>query len=127
MRAFASLPLLAFGAVLSVTAAPARAADTTVTCNGPVLQVNTGLGDLTPARFTIRCSGGTNAGAITYFAYRISTNRFIPPLLAGAFNAFVIQHPGQPIKIASNLSDTSGAAWGCGFGNCRIIDYLAAN
>jgi hypothetical protein len=33
---------------------------------------------------------------------------------------------GAVLPIASNLSDLSGDAWGCGAGNCRIIDYLVA-
>ena len=121
-----SVITLAFGSLLPFIATAAHAQDTAVTCSGPVLQVNTGVDGEQP-RFTIRCSGGSSAGAITYFAYRLSSSKTLPQLLASAFETYELQHGTGSIAISSNLNDTSGNAWGCGAGNCRIIDYLSAN
>jgi hypothetical protein len=113
---------LAGGVLLTVNTSPAQAADTTVTCNGPVVEMNTGQ-DGTPPRFTIHCTTGSSAGNITFFAYKIATSGVIAEMLLATFNGLV----GSPsILLSSNLSDTSGAAWGCAASNCRIIDYLFA-
>jgi hypothetical protein len=130
MKVKAAILALTGTAVFSVLAPPAKAADTTVICKGAVLTVNTGKGDGTPPRFTIHCSGGSSAGSITFFAYLISNNPGVAQLLAQAFEAYMVRYsssnPGISVPIASNLSDLSGDAWGCGAGNCRIIDYLVA-
>jgi hypothetical protein len=118
---------LAGGAFLAITAAPAKAADTLVTCDTPIATVNTGQ-DGTPPRFTIQCTGGSSAGPIVFFAYKIETNPNVAQLLSRAFETFVLQHArGSAVTLSSNLSDTSGAAWGCGAGNCRILDYFPDN
>ncbi len=116
---------LAGGALLAVAAAPAEAADTTVSCATPFAEVNTGQ-DGTSPRFTIHCIGGSTAGSITFFAYQISTNPTVAQLLLQAFTTFEAKTSPPPgtIPISSDLSDTSGVAWGCGAANCRIIDYL---
>jgi hypothetical protein len=118
---------LAGGAFLAVTSTPAKAADTVVTCKGPFAIVNTGQDGSSP-RFTIHCTGGSSAGSITFFAYQISASATVAQLLAQAFETYIARFaatsPGVAVPIASDLSDTSGAAWGCGAANCRIIDYL---
>jgi len=59
---------------LSMLSAPASlGADLTkVTCIAPRSEVATGqdIGDLAP-RFTVVCTGGSSAGNITYFAFRL--------------------------------------------------------
>jgi hypothetical protein len=130
MKVKAAMLALAGVVVFSVHAPPAKAADTTVICKRPVLTINTGKGDGTPPRLTVHCSGGSSAAGITFFAYQISTNPAVAQLLAQAFEAYMVRYsssdPGISVPIASNLSDVSGDAWGCGAGNCRIIDYLVA-
>jgi hypothetical protein len=102
--------------------APASfAADlTTVTCKAPVSEVATGqdIGSLAP-RFTILCTGGSSAGNITYFAFRISDNPTVAQLLEGQLSPDM-----KSIRILSDLTDTSGNSWGCGGANCRIIAYM---
>ncbi len=117
---------LAASALLSGLGPPAEAADTAVTCRQPFATVNTGQ-DGTPPRFTIHCDGGSSAGNITFFAFQISTNPTVAQLLSQAFETYITRFagsaPGKAIGLSSNLSDTSGNAWGCGAGNCQIIDY----
>jgi hypothetical protein len=130
MKVKASILGLTGAVAFSALAPAAKAADTTVICKGPVATVNTGKGDGTPPRFTIHCSGGSSAGSITFFAYEIAVNPTVALLLSQAFETYITRYssanPGVAVPIASNLSDTSGDAWGCGAGNCRIIDYLVA-
>jgi hypothetical protein len=130
MKVKAVIWALSGAAAFSMLAPSAKAADTTVICKGPVLTVNTGKGDGTQPRFTIHCFGGSSVAGITFFAYLISTNPTVAQLLGQAFEAYMVRHsssdPGVAVPIASNLSDVSGDAWGCGAGNCRIIDYLVA-
>jgi hypothetical protein len=99
---------LAGGAFLAINAAPAKAADTLVTCSTPIATVNTGQ-DGTPPRFGIFCSGGSSAGPIVFFAYKIETNPNVAQLLSRAFETFVLQHArGAAVTLLSNLSDLSG-------------------
>jgi hypothetical protein len=116
---------LAVGAFQIVSATAAKAADTAVTCNNPNITVNTGR-DATSPRLTIECLGGSSAGNIVYFGYRISTDPSIAALLSQTFQTNIFQTGGGSIVIASNLEDASGSAWGCGAANCRIIDYLVS-
>jgi hypothetical protein len=100
------------------------ATDTLVTCNSPQVQLSAGK-DGTKPRVTIYCSGGSSEGGIVYFASEISANSnvadLIPTLVA---NFVLINGTSAPITLWSNLSDTSGAAWGCGGSNCRILDQM---
>jgi len=91
-----------------------------VTCAAPVAEVATGqsIGPLAP-RFTVVCTGGSTAGNITYFAFRISDNPTVAQLLAT-----LLRPNMKSIGIISDLNDTSGNSWGCGGANCRIIAYL---
>jgi hypothetical protein len=114
---------LAGGAFMAAGSSPAQADDTDVTCSLPVAQVNSGQ-DGTAPRFTIECTGGSSAGNITYFGYEISKDPTVAALLERAFNDWIIVHPASPITVRSNLSDTGGAAFGCGAANCRILDYV---
>jgi hypothetical protein len=93
---------------------------TKVTCTGPRSEVATGqdTGALAP-RLTIVCTGGSSAGHITYFAFRISDNPGVVRLLATQ-----VGHDVKSITILSNLADISGNSWGCGGANCRIIAYM---
>jgi hypothetical protein len=111
------------GAALTFIAAPARAADTEVTCYAPTATVNTGQ-DSTAPRFTITCTGGSTAGQITYFAYEISKNKTVAEMLEPIVGDLLLVNGDSSITISSNLNDTSGDGWGCGASNCRIIDYV---
>jgi hypothetical protein len=98
------------------------ATDTQVTCNAPQVQLGR---DGTKPRITVFCSGGSSVSGIDYFTAEISAN----PTVAAAITALVgnwvtVHGPASSITIYSNLSDTSGVAWGCGAANCRILDYL---
>jgi len=119
---------LALGAFQLVSATAAKA-DSTVTCKNPIVAVNTGVGATSSSlpRFTIQCLGGSSAGNITYFAYEISVNPSLAALLMQTFQTWVLQDGSGSITIQSNLDDVSGPAWGCGYDNCRIIDYLQTN
>jgi hypothetical protein len=117
---------LAIGVFLNVAATTAKAGETAVSCSGPVGFVNTGL-DGTPPRFTIQCAGGSSAGSITYFAYRISTNANLAAMLVNTFQTYVLQSGGGTITISTDLTDVSGNAWGCSSSNCRVMDYLNTN
>jgi len=100
------------------------AADTQVTCNAPQVQLAAGR-DGTKARITVYCSGGSSVSGIDYFASEISTNPTVAAAITGLVGNWVTVHgPSSSITIYSNLSDTSGVAWGCGEANCRILDYL---
>jgi hypothetical protein len=124
LRHFAAALLITGAAALAFSAAPAHAADTAVTCAAPTGTINTGQ-DGTSPRFTIQCTGGSSAGHITFFAYKFATNANLTALLERTLSSFVLaKGTGATVEISSNLSDTSGTAWGCGGANCRIIDYL---
>jgi len=103
---------LAGGAFLTVPAAPASAADTIVSCKSPLSEVASGRNGTAP-RATLHTLG---SGSPT------TRGRPVDTRAAG------ILRPGPrrdgPIKILSNLSDTSGNAWGCAASNCRIIDFV---
>lgn len=100
------------------------AADTAVTCNAPVVQIAAGR-DGTKPRMTVYCSGGSSEGSIVYFASEISANVTVAAAIPTLVQGWVLANgTSSAITIYSNLSDTSGAAWGCGASNCRIIDYL---
>ncbi len=116
--AFAGIPVTMFTMLF---AAPSLAANLTkVTCVAPVAEVATGE-SIAPleARFTVVCKGGSTAGNITYFAFRIADNPAVAPLLAAQLKPNM-----KSIDVISDLSDTSGNSWGCGGANCRIIAYL---
>ena len=116
-------------------AQPSFASDTSVTCTAPVVQLAAGR-DGTHPRVTIFCSGGSSEGAITYFAYRLDTaaNSSTAMAAADAASAEIIERlvagavaengTGTSITILTNLDDVTGAGWGCGGANCRIIDYV---
>jgi hypothetical protein len=100
------------------------AADTGVTCNAPVVQLAAGRDDTKP-RMTVYCSGGSSEGSIVYFASEISANATVAASIPTLVQGWVLTNgSSSSITIYSNLSDTTGAAWGCGASNCRIIDYL---
>jgi len=101
-------------------AAPAMAADTAVSCSAPVAYVITG----SEANYTIVCTGGSSAGAITNFSYEIKTNTTVAQLLAQVVASSAIATGDGAITIYSDLSNTAGIAWGCGSANCRVIDQL---
>ena len=100
------------------------ATDTQVTCNTPQVQLAAGR-DGTKPRVTIFCAGGSSVSGIDYFAAEISASPAVAAAITPLVGDWVLVHgPTTSITIYSNLSDTSGAAWGCGASNCRIIDYL---
>jgi hypothetical protein len=100
------------------------AADTTVTCTTPQVQLAAGR-DGTKPRITIFCAGGSSVSGIDYFAAEISSNTTVAAAIPAMVASWVqVYGVGTSITIESNLSDVSGAAWGCGASNCRIIDYL---
>jgi hypothetical protein len=99
---------------------------TKVTCHAPVSEVATGqgIGALAP-RITFVCTRGSSAGNITYFAFRLSDNPTVAQLLEAQLGPYLQTHgTNAAITILSDLSDTSGASWGCGAANCRIIAYM---
>jgi hypothetical protein len=100
------------------------ATDTTVTCKQPVVQLAAGRDGSQP-RVTVYCAGGSSAPGIDYFASEISANTTVAAAIPSLVAPWVFENGlGSSITIQSNLSDTSGESWGCGYGNCRIIDYL---
>jgi hypothetical protein len=100
------------------------AADTAVSCNTPQVQLAAGR-DGTKPRLTVYCAGGSSVSPIVYFAFEISSNEVGALSIAPLVASWVAENgAASPITIYSNLSDTSGAAWGCGASNCRIIDYI---
>ena len=119
---------LAGGAFLAITAAPAKAADTLVTCDTPIATVNTGQ-DGTPPRFGLyNALADRRLGRSFSLQYKIETNPNVAQLLSRAFETFVLQHVrGSAVTLSSNLSDLSGGTFGCGTGNCRILDYFPDN
>ncbi len=99
------------------------ATDTTVTCNFPQVQTNSGQ-DGTAPRVTIVCTGGSSVPNIIAFAVEIKTNTTVAELVERITAGWVLEGFGSQISISSNLSDTSGNAWGCGSANCRKLDYV---
>jgi hypothetical protein len=101
------------------------AQDTKVTCTAPQVVVwYTGVGTTKNPQVTIDCTGGSSAG-FQYYAFLIKDNVTLAnmiPVLVG--NAVLVGGTGTTITIYSDLSDTAGAAWGCGASNCRIIDQV---
>lgn len=99
-------------------------AETEVTCAAPVVVLSTGR-DGTQPRVTVVCTGGSSEAGIIYFAYEISANPNVANMIPTLVASWVLEHgTNSSIKFSSNLNDVSGAAWGCGAANCRIIDYL---
>lgn len=108
----------------TVLASAAFAGETTVHCKNPLSQIATGR-DGTSPRFTVFCAGGSSVGAIDYFAFRISDNPTAALLLEQQLGPYLQIHgAAAQLTILTNLSDISGAAWGCGAANCRIISYM---
>jgi hypothetical protein len=99
------------------------ATDTQVTCRTPQVQLAAGR-DGTNPRVTIYCAGGSSVG-FNYFAAEISANATVAAAIPALVGDWVmVNGRASSITIYSDLSDTSGGAWGCGVYNCRIIDYL---
>jgi hypothetical protein len=120
------LLLAAVFASLACLAYPQKsfAADTSVTCTSPLVELATGRNGTKP-RVTVVCTGGSSVSGIDYFAYEISANPNVTAAIPELVGSFVqVNGPGTSITILSDLSDTSGAAWGCAASNCRIIDFL---
>ncbi len=119
------MPALLLGALLLPFAVKsASATETTVSCKAPAVQVATGA-DSTSARVTVQCTGGSSAGNITFFAWQIKANATAALMIERAVAGFVLEDgTGATITIISDLSNTSGNAWGCGSANCRIISYV---
>ncbi len=119
--------LAAIFAGLAALATPQRsfAEDTKVTCTAPQVVVwYTGVGSTANPQVTIDCTGGSSAG-FQYYAFLIKESPTLAsmiPLLVG--NAVLVHGTATTITIYSDLSDTAGAAWGCGASNCRIIDEV---
>lgn len=111
--------------LLATFFAPASfAAPTTVLCVSPLLEVTTGA-DGTAPRVTINCSGGSSAPGIPYFAFQISTNPAVAALLQQVIGPFLLlRGVTAQLQIVTDLSDTSGNAWGCSAANCRVIYAL---
>ncbi len=101
------------------------ATEATISCYKPEVQVSTGrVGSGDHPRVTILCTGGTNVMPIQYFAYELSSSETLPLLIERVVAGWVATGTTKPLYILSNLADTSGALWGCGGANCRIIDYV---
>ena len=122
-------PLLLAGifACLTALAMPQSsfAADTQVTCTAPQVSVwYTGVGKTANPQVTIDCTGGSSAG-FQFYAFLIKDNvtmASLIPVLVG--DAVLVGGAGTTITLYSDLSNTSGAGWGCGASNCRIIDLV---
>ena len=108
--------------LLATFFAPASFAQmTTVLCVSPQVQITTGL-DGTAPRIVINCSGGSSAAGIPFFAFRISDNPTAAALLPPAIGSYVLLYGATAkLQILTDLSDTSGDAWGCSATNCRRI------
>jgi hypothetical protein len=111
--------------LLTTLFAPASfAAQTTVLCVAPQVTVTTGL-DGTAPRITINCSGGSSAAGIPFFALRISDNPTVAALLPSAIGTYLLLYGvTAKLQVVTDLSDTSGDAWGCSATNCRRIYYV---
>lgn len=100
---------------------------TSISCNIPVLQLTTGA-DGTVPRMVIFCKGGSSAGKIVYFAYKIESNPTIAALISDAVRNYLLLYrrfPGVPLYLRSDLNDVSGDAWGCKSEVCRILAAIA--
>ena len=111
-----------FVSLLTTLFAPASfAAQTTVVCVSPQVSVTTGL-DGTASRIIINCSGGSSAAGIPFFAMRFSDNPTVASLIPTAIGSYLLVYGATAkIQILTDLSDTSGDAWGCSATNCRRI------
>jgi hypothetical protein len=96
-----------------------------VTCADPQLQINSGR-DGTAPRTAIFCPKGSSASGVSWFSFRDSDNPTVAQLIALEHQAYFQEAATQSchLHILTNLLDTSGAAWGCGASNCRIIDFI---
>ncbi len=119
---FKTLALAAIAGVSLFAGAAARAADTAVTCYMPQIEVNTGQYNTQP-RMTLHCLGGSSASGISYFAVEVSQNPVVAQMVQQVYQSFLSVNKKASVQLASNLSDTSGDAWGCSSNNCRILDY----
>jgi hypothetical protein len=108
--------------LLTTLFAPASfAAPITVLCASPQVTITTGL-DGTAPRIIINCSGGSSAAGIPFFAFRISDNPTAASLLPPAIGSYLLIYGATAkLQIQTDLSDTSGDAWGCSATNCRRI------
>jgi hypothetical protein len=118
--------LLASLMLLPVTAASAFTLETAVTCKEPIVWIQTGLDGSTP-RVTIQCLGGSSVPGIVYFAWpmRTATDETLALLIERTVAGLVLEHGiNATLTLYSELSNTSGNAWGCGSANCRILGQL---
>lgn len=100
------------------------AADTLVTCKSPVAWVSAGRAG-TAAMEIVYCSNGSSVPGVIFFASRISDNPDVADAIPTVVGFYVQVHgTSASIKIYSDLNDLSGAGWGCGASNCRILDQL---
>ncbi|HJU40221.1 MAG TPA: hypothetical protein VJ724_11660 [Tahibacter sp.] len=95
---------------LLVAAGGASAADKTFTCT-PI-----DVGVFPATRVHVRCSPGD--GNIQWFAVRDSDSGDANRVLSLVSTAFVAK---KKLTIWYDPADTSGGAWGCQVGDCRVI------
>jgi len=119
--------LAAIFASLACFAYPQKslAADTRVTCTAPVVIAwATGAGSTPKPNVVIDCTGGSSAG-FQFFAFRYDVNPNFANSIPALVGFYVLEHgAGASITLLSDLSNTSGNNWGCGSGNCRILDQV---
>jgi hypothetical protein len=100
------------------------AADGQYTCYSPVIELATGKDGGAP-RVAVKCTGGSTAPGITWFAFRISDNPTVANMIPTMVGDWVEKYgPNTTMTIFTDLNDLSGGAWGCGTANCRTIYYL---
>ena len=119
--------LAAIFASLACLAYPQKslAAETLVTCNSPVAWLSALNKPGNNPMEVVYCSAGSSLPGISFFAYRISDNPDVAiaiPTLVG--NWVLVHGSGSSIKLYTDPTNLSGGAWGCGTGNCRVLDQL---
>jgi hypothetical protein len=122
-RVFSVAAVTSFAALLFTTDAHATVRDFLCPSIAKVI-INTGTGNTgDPPRFYAQCS--SYWGSLNIFAIRLSDGAD----MFDALNSVAIsaQISGRPIEIYFDDADLSGNNWGCGTGNCRIIQQFRLN
>ncbi len=72
-------------------------------------------------RVAVQCQAPA-AGGIYWFAYRISDGPDLAKMILSMLSTAKVA--GRTVRIGYESTNTSGGAWGCNTGDCRIIMKL---
>ena len=119
IRSVLIVTALAVMAIALASSTPSKAASPSANLAAVFSCTPTGIG-VFETRVHVRCSAGIGGGSVVFFAVcSTGTNSALASRMLSAFTT--ARALSRPIDLYYNAGDTSGAACGCGTGDCMRI------